>query len=196
MIGISASALQRIELDTLKLSSAVISRISAVTAVEAKCLTRLGSPIKHASGKNYTYEHFKRSQRRLQSRAINHECEYVTDELCDRIRILLWAALSRKRFPLVASDLWTATEKLRKTYGLESLTNELLRKSPRGPREKWTSIAPVDKIVFFDDDRHQLFSIGDEIGFITSRLSISPESLAYGLDNRGFMIEVARRRSG
>ena len=190
MIGISVSALQRIELGTLKLSPAVVSRISAVTDVEAKCLNRIG-PIKHASGENYTREHFERSQRRLRSRAINHECEYLTEELCDRIRILLQAALKGKRFSLVASDLWTATEKLRKTYGLERLTNELLHNSPRGPREEWSSIAPVKKIVFFDDDGHQLFSTSDRLPFIASRLSIAPKSLAYGLDNMGFLIEVA-----
>src|SRR5262249_11008628 len=134
-------------------------------------------------------------QRRLQSRAIHYECEYVTEELCDRIQILLQAALARKHFPLVASDLWTATEKLRKTYGLERRTNELLRESPRGPREQWTDIAPVGKIIFFDDDGHKLFSISDKIRFITSRLSIGHESLAYGLDNRGFLIEVTHSRS-
>lgn len=192
MVGISASALQRIELGSLKLSRSVASRISAVTDVDVKCLTRIGRPIKHASGEDYTNEHFERSQQRFQSQAMRHECEYVITELCDRISILLRAAVSRRRFPLVASDVWSAIGKLRKTYGLEKPTNELLRNNPSGPREEWTSISPPGKIVFFDDKGYQLFSMSDNVALLKSRLSIGHESLAYGLSDDGFLIKIRR----
>jgi hypothetical protein len=195
MIGVSVSALQRIELGSLKLSPSVASRISAVTDVDEKCLMRTGLPIKDASGENYTRQHFERCHRRFQSQAARHECEYVISELCDRISILLRAADSRHRFPLVASDLWSATDKLRKTYGLERLTNDLLRANSCGAREKWTSIVPPGKLVFFDDEGYQLFSRQDKVTAIASHLSIGHESLAYGLSDDGFVLEIRRAAS-
>ena len=126
---------------------------------------------------------------------MGYECEYEITELCDRISILLRAAVARRRFPLVASDVWSAIGKLRKTYGLEKPTNELLRNNPSGPREKWISIAPPGKIVFFDDKGYQLFSMSDNMVSLTSRLSIGPGSLAYGLDNEGFLFEVTHPAS-
>jgi DNA-binding XRE family transcriptional regulator len=196
MIGLAVSSLQRIELGTLKLSLAVAWRIRAVTDVDIECLTRVGRPIKHASGEDYTREHFERAQWRFRSRAMGHECEYVIAELCDRIGILLRAAVSRRRFPLVASDLWAAIDKLRKAYALERLTNELLdRKLQDQAREQWRNIAPPGKNVFFDDDGHQLFSESDKMGFITSRLSIGSGSIAYGLGNDPFIIEIAHSGS-
>jgi len=81
MIGVSTSALQRIELGSLKLSPSVASRISAVTDVDVRCLTRIGLPIKHASGEDYTRQHFERCQRRFQSQAMGYECEYEITEL-------------------------------------------------------------------------------------------------------------------
>lgn len=190
MIGVSVSALQRIELGSLKLSSSVASRISAVTDVDEKCLMRTGLPIKDDSGENYTRQHFERCHRRFQSQAARHEREYVISELCDRISILLRAADSRHRFPLVASDLWSATDKLRKTYGLKRLTNDLLRANSCGAREKWTSIVPPGKLVFFDDEGYQLFSSQDKMTAIASRLSIGDKSLAYGLSDDGFLFEI------
>ncbi len=190
MIGVAATSLQRIELGTLKLSLAVAWRIRAVTDVDVECLTRAGSPIKHASGEDYNSEHFARAQWRFGSQAMGYECEYVIAELSDRIGILLRAAVSRRQFPLVASDVWTAISKLRKTYRLKRLTNELVHKNPLSPRQEWTNIAPPNKIVFFDDKGHQLFSTSDKVGFIVSRLSIGPGSLAYGLNNEGFLYEI------
>ena len=192
MIGVSTSTLQRIELGSLKLSSDVASRILAVTDVEEECLRRVGRSIKHASGEDYDREHFERCQRRFRSQAMEHECAYVTAELCDRISILLHAAISRRRFPLVASDLWSAISKLRKRYQLEPLTNELLKKNPHKVRAKWTNIAPPGKLVFFDDKGHQFFSESDNVRLLTSRLSIGHESLAYGLSDKGFVIEISR----
>jgi hypothetical protein len=122
---------------------------------------------------------------------MKHECAYVTAELCDRISILLDAAISRRHFPLVASDLWSAISKLRKRYQLEPLTNELLKKNPQRVRAKWTSIAPPGELVFFDDKGHQFFSESDNVGLLSSRLSIGHESLAYGLSDKGFVIKIS-----
>jgi hypothetical protein len=196
MIGISASALQRIELGNLKLSPSTASRISAVTDVDVRCLTDTRLPIKHASGKNYTLHHFERCQLRFESQAMHHECEYAIAELCDRISILLRAGLAWRRFPLVASDVWSAIGELRTAYGLERKTKELLRSSSRGPREKWTSIAPPGKIVFFDDKGYQLVSMSDNVALLKSRLSIGHESLAYGLTHDGFLFKIERAVPG
>ena len=195
MIGVSASTLQRIELGSLKLSSDVASRISAVTDVEEKCLTHVGHPIKHLSGKNYDREHFERCQRRFQSEAMRHECTYVTTELCDRISILLYAAVLRRHFPLVASDVWSAISRLRKRYHLEALTNELLKRNPRRVRANWTDIAPPGNFVVFDDNQDYLFSTAIKLVDIPPKLSIGLGSLAYGVTNEGFVVEIRRAAS-
>ena len=191
MVRISTSALQRIELGSLKLSSRVAWRIRSVTDVDVQSLTRPRQTIRHASGEEYTRKHFERCQQRFQSLAMDQERQYMTEELCDRISILLGAA-PRRQFPLVASDVWSAIDKLRKTYGLAQRTKELLRNNSRKPREEWASIAPPGKVVFFDDKGYQLFSMSDNVGLLTSRLSIGRESLAYGLTNDGVIIEIRR----
>src|SRR6266496_3371526 len=160
MVRISTSALQRIELGSLKLSSRVAWRIRSVTDVDVQSLTRPRQTIRHASGEEYTRKHFERCQQRFQSLAMDQERQYMTEELCDRISILLGAA-PRRQFPLVASDVWSAIDKLRKTYGLAQRTKELLRNNSRKPREEWASIAPPGKVVFFDDKGYQLFSMSD-----------------------------------
>src|SRR5205823_14267233 len=82
--------------------------------------------------------------------------------------------------------------KLRKRYRLEPLTNEMLKKNPQRARAKWTSIATPGKLVFFDDKGHHLFSASDNLALLTPRLSIGHESLAYGLSDDGFILEISR----
>ena len=195
MIGVSTSTLQRIELGSLKLSSDVASRIWAVTDVEEECLRRVGRSIKHASGQDYDRGHFERCQRRFRSQAMNHECAYVTAELCDRISILLHAAVLRRHFPLVASDLWSAISRLRKRYHLEPLTNELLKKNAQKVRAKWTDIAPPGMFVVFDDNQYQLFPNSITLHDINTNVSFGLESLAYGVSNEGVIVEMTHSAS-
>lgn len=187
MIGVSASALQRIELGTLALSAAVARRIHEVTAVDVTCLTAEDRPLKDTWGNNYSREHFDECQLRFRSKAMKHECEYMIEEFCGRIRILLSAAALRRCFPLLASDLWTELDKLRKTYGLTRLTDELIRQSSSRSRQKWQDITSPDTVVWFDDNQRHVFSLSEAMGTVLSHLSISSESIGYGLSNDGFL---------
>lgn len=196
LIGLSASALQRIELGSLKLSSKVAQRISVVTGVRAKCLFRRNKPLLAFDGTAYASSEFDKLQRRYQSKAISYECEYMAQELETRVAVLLRAAVTRKVFDSVLSDLWEEVDKIRVTYGLAAVARDRLARDPTRPRAEWDDVCSPGDIVWFDDV--STFSLpmeatGAEMVWVLE--ARGNEGPAYGRSNNGVVFGIERRRA-
>lgn len=190
LLGLSSSALQRIELGSLKLSERVAYQIAAVTGANPRTLS---TSLKSHSGGPYRKEHYEAIAATTLSRAAQHQSIYMAKELGHRITLLLTAAQQWRRLQPVLSDLWDSIEKIRARYALSTLTNELLRKDPNRPRQKWRDVAPPGKLVFFDDNGFKVFSLRDKMQSLCEQLSIALDSVAYMSDSTA-MIEVRRKK--
>lgn len=161
MVGLSTSAVQRIELGTLELTEKILGRISAMTDVGEESLLRPERRLNNRNGDEYTKSDFDECQLRLKSAAVRHECERKKAELRRRIDVLLDAAFSKKRFPLVESDIWEALNKIRVVHGLERLTEDRLRADGKDPRPHWDSIAPAGVFLLFRENGVTEFDFND-----------------------------------
>lgn len=161
MVGLSTSAVQRIELATLPLNEKILGRISSMTDVGEQCLMQPERRLNNRNGEDYTKGDFDECQSRLRSAAVRHECERKKGELRRRIDVLLDAAFSKKRFTLVESDIWEALNKIRVVHGLERLTEDRLRADGRDPRPHWDSIAPAGVFLLFRENGVTEFDFND-----------------------------------
>jgi hypothetical protein len=184
MIGVSASALQRIELGKLRLSGKIAERIAAVTDVAAWCLTKPNGRLVSRSGHPYTARDFDRCQSRLASPTVRHECEHKKGELRRRIDTLLDAALARRRFALVESDLWEALNKIRAAHGLKRLSEDLLRADGENPRASWNAITSPNTVLLFHDHGMKPYSIRDP-AWSKDWDNLPADAHAYLIDNHG-----------
>lgn len=191
MIGISASALQKIESESLRMSPKVVSRITALTHVDPACLRNLrGGKLKSVRGKVFTAAEFQALQHRPSSAAMQHECDYMVLEIGRRIKVLLEAASSRGRFDLVLSDLWSSLDEIRNAFGLKLVTKTRLHRDGGEYRSEWQDICPPETAVFFDDSGFYLYPSDMTAGRINAGLRARGQKAMYGKSNDGFLFTI------
>ena len=141
-------------------------------------------------GKVYTATEFDALQQRHSSLAMEHECNYMAEEIGCRIRILLQAAARRGRLDLVLSDLWTSLDQIRSSFGLSKLAKTPLENDSRGARREWHDICPPDKVVFFDDKGFYLYPRDTQVRRIIDEFLERGQKSMYGRSNDGALITI------
>ena len=195
MIGISASALQRIELGSLRISPKIANRIREATGLDTRCLRNWPrGELKSVRGNLYTRAEFAALQHRqsFSFRALRHECDYMVAEIRRRINLLLEVASDRKRFDLVLSDIWSSLDQIRRSFGLERLTNTRLQSDGGETRTEWHHICPPNKAVFFDDTGSYLYPMDVPVQRITADLRRRGQKSTYGRSNDGILLVIAQ----
>lgn len=194
MIGVSASALQRIELGSLRLSDRLSRRIATITDVDQASLRTGAVPhIRHRSGEVYSVEHFKQAQQRRKSESTEHEREYMTQELKRRLVVLLESA-PRQSVELIVDDLWDALDEIRHNHGLVHKSEKKLQDSKGDRRNKWHDIAADGHIVWFHDPGVRVVSLQTTIQEVLKQLTIGQNSMAFGRSNGGVLWSISPKR--
>jgi hypothetical protein len=191
MIGISVSALQRIELGTLRVSEKIAGRIAAITDVAPQCLMEPNIRLISRSGRSYTKRDFDLCQARLASPTVRHERDYKKGELRRRIDTLLDAAFSKKRFALVESDLWDALNDIRVVHGLERLTDDRLAADKHDPRWRWDAITRPNGLLLFQEQGMKEYFKRDST-WAADWANLPTGAHAYAIDNHGVVCSTVQ----
>jgi transcriptional regulator with XRE-family HTH domain len=134
-LGISPSALKRIENNDLGLSRKVALKIQLETAIDRRCLKGNLRTLRNVRGEQYTKEFYK-AWKEHYSWQDEHMVKHLTGLLNSAMETLLQASVFgyRRRLSQVFAEIADALERCRVDFDLERPTNAILAKQ----RSPWT----------------------------------------------------------